>query len=286
ILTLEQAVAAAKQQQIEKSQRARDAEQRRLEDLAKFVTLVDLSLQKLGAGSDEQFRQQRIADLQKELGLTQLTEMAIRQKAAALNLAAINALAEGTVSTAEIEKQKAALQELLGLLEQSRSKASEEIPLIGQAIQNATAEGTRSLVQMFTRGKVEAKQFADAMRNIFEQLISQLMARGILLMLSSLIPGFGPAMGIVGAVTGQGGGPAGVGFPGGTIPNLPTPARYLSGPDLSGWMQKMERTQRNLARDIARIAATPTEVVGVTVQGEVLRFSVKRAEAAAAKRKL
>jgi len=267
----------AKSQQFEQEKREAEAREQ-------FARAVGISVSRLGAENEAQFRAQRIQDLREELLLENLTNNEILLRAQR-----INELSQ--VDEAAAERQKAALNELIGLLQQERDAASQippELRLIGQAGEQALQSLTRNFVTAFTRGKKEAQDWGEVVLSVIEDIIARLL---VAVLLKSIVSAFSLGTGggsLIGGPLGDlinpGGGNA-ARFPGGGLPNFPVP--QLAGASSFGGFGRMERAIQEMRADISALRSEGIAITGQgTLSGNDIRFSYKRAESSAGNRKL
>lgn len=239
-------------------------------DLARVS--VEVELLKLAAQTDAQFRAQRIASLKQQLALQDTTVASLRNE-----LQIIDQLAIIDPELGNSQRQR--LTELIGLLgeeKQARTEISDEIRILQAGFEQLANQATLSMVQIFTRGKAEAKDWGDYVRNVIEQVMSQLLTSGLMNLILSLFSGGAGGFLMGGAI----GGPVGDLIPGGgnlaglrPAPNLPVPGGILFGSN-SGIEARLDAIA-------GAVSNLKLQVAEFKLKGRTLRAAVSLADAQA-----
>ena len=281
---LQSQVDAAMAKTKEESQ-ALEAEQRANAERLAFQRQIALSVARLAGEVVTRIREQRIRQLREELELTNLTATAIQEKEAQINvLSQLDPLAA--------EQQKQGLNELITLLGQAQEDARripEELQLLASGMEQATQSGTRALVRMFTRGKTDAKQFAEDIAAIIEEMAAKLLASALIKLLLSI---FNPGASFlpIGVPGGGGGGNFDwfgiTGGPGGTTPRIPLPSAGGGAANWGGEISRMRRDIAGMRDDITALRESEfRQSLSAEIPNDHIRVGFHRAEKSAGGRK-
>lgn len=155
-------------------------------------------------------RPNQIRILQQELGITNLTTRALREKAEAIELGQV--LGVQSLEQAEVERTK--LIELTRLLSEERQAAMAgllELQGILMGGVRSAADGVgQAFVDMFKQGEDAGKNFGKFVEQLIQRLAAQLIGSALFSIISNLLfPGSGL---VLGGVFGGGGRPGDAGF--------------------------------------------------------------------------
>lgn len=264
-----------------------EADARWREQVTQFQTAyldnlnLELALSRLAAESDQQFRRQRIQSLSEELGLRSLTVRALQDELAAIN-------ASAAISPELAAQRRQQLADLIGLLGEERAATAEtgqEVQLLTDGFRNLANQGSLAMVQLFTRGKSQVKDFADFALQTFEQMFAQLLSRQVVLAFISLLSGGGRglALGAGGSVLPL---PFDYGSAGATsLPRLGPRPGLPSLPATGGYGLGGGAVEAKLDRMAAALENLKLQVSPIRLRGSDLHGSVQITEAKTAKLK-
>lgn len=258
-----------------------------LESQAFAAKAMEVSLMRLAAEDENQFRTKRIAQIKEELYLQDTSTESLREAYAVIQQLKISFPEMGA-------EQEKTFNELIGLLQQAKDKAREipeEIKFMVSGLETATRRGSLALVQLFTRGKVDAKRFAEDMISIFEQMLAEMMGKAVFrTLLEMMMMIFNPSAALGGAAGGRVGdliAPLGgslAGWHGSTLPNFPTPRS--GGSYVNVRLTGLERKFDQLGERIEAAIGQPLRVTGFELRGSTIKGSLARETQAAKVRKL
>ncbi len=278
ILALSQQIARVEEQRANAQRQEREAKWREEVTQWQQASLshieLEMSLMRLSAHSEEQFRAQRIRALQEELGLRNLSMQAMRAELDDINLSA-------AIAPEQAARRRQQMGELIGLLQDARGESAgmgDEIRLLGSGLQQVATHGALAMVQMFTRGKAQVKDFAEFALETFERMFAELLAKQVVMAFIRLLSGGG---GFTGSVGGSfplpfdfGGGITRLG-PRPNLPMLPQPANGIFGSAI----------ESKLDRLAAAVEGLELRVAPLRLRGQDLYGSVQLAQASAPKLK-
>jgi hypothetical protein len=197
-LELETAISEVLEQQIKAKAEAAAISQKAYDDAKKrgseFSGQLEAGMQ--SATGTTPARPQQIRILQQELGITNLTTQALRDKAEAIELGQV--LGVQTLEQAELERSK--LIELTRLLSEERQQAMAgliELQGILMGGVRSAADGVgQAFVDMFKSGENAGKNFGKFMEQLIQRLAAQLIGSAIFSLISNLLfPGSGLILG-------------------------------------------------------------------------------------------